>query len=185
MISQWLSKLQKQPYKVRIRILWITVLIVAFILIVLWFSSLKQKIANLNTKNLLASPEQQTLEESGRYVSAERIETSPSGSSKLFFKINNPTDDILNLPKIDGIKLEVDNQTINPLKIYDRQNHPFVSKVLSHTENFGILIFSELNAQKANLIFKDLYFEQHPEVIFNEKLELDLDKLKKIQELRK
>ena len=66
----------------------------------------------------------------------------------------------------------------------DRQGQLFVEKVLSNTQNFGILVFDNLEAESATLTFNQMFFEQNPTQILSQKFELDFKKLQQDSNLR-
>lgn len=184
-IDALLKQLQQQPYKTRIRIMWGTTVVLAVILLSIWVFSIKKEIANLDGQNLLGIQEShEAAAQEAKYVKVERIEQS-STSFKIFFSVNNMENDILNFSSNTEVELVVDDLTIQPLRILDRQNKPFVQKILSKTENFGILVFPQVDQDSLTLSFKDLYFENRPDKIFKESIPLDVSELKKNQELRK
>lgn len=184
----FISDLQQQPYEVRLRILWGSVLVIGLVLIILWFFTLKQSISQLNSDELLAlnpaAPTAPTAAEA--LVLVERAELSEQQEVLLFFKLSNPSADILNVSVLSEIELQLNGRTLHPLKIHDRQNQPFVQKVLSHTTAFGILIFPgfETAGGSGTLTFDNLFFEQKPEVLFADTQELDFNELLKSQPAR-
>ncbi|GEM_PF-2418930 len=184
-----IEKLQQQPQATRIKIVWAGVAIAALILFVIWVFSLRSTIKNLNGVDLIKLPTSEPTNNQGQiqtatpYATVERAE-STALNFKLYFNFNNSTNDILNLPALTDITLKINNQTIKPTKITDRQNQPFVQKILSHTQNFGILIFPKTNADAADLNFNQMYFEQTPNALFNQKIKLNLKDLEKSALLR-
>ncbi|MDP4000974.1 MAG: hypothetical protein Q8P83_01935 [bacterium] len=192
-LHDFIRRLQDKPYNVRVRILWTTTIIVAIVLIVIWLSTVKNEItnidnngfANLNEITDTDEPSGQTITEQNTYIAVERTELNETGAFQIFFKVNNSTQDILNFSPLEQIKLEINGASLTPLQINDRQDNPFVQKILSNTENFGTLVFSQLEVNTGRLIFDELYFEQNPNKIFRESLDLDFKKLNKTQELRK
>jgi hypothetical protein len=179
-LQQYINELQNKPLNVRLRILWSTTAAVAVILIAVWAVTIKSELA-INPEVLAenANPES-TME----YIEIERAEFTGT-LLNLYFKASNDTTDILNFSKPESIELTANGQTINPVKIVDRQGRTFVQKILSNSENYGILIFNIADAGEGEIVFDDLYFESRPEGIFKETAELDFDKLKKEQEIRR
>lgn len=106
------------------------------------------------------------------------------GKRYIYFKIENETQDILNFAATDKITLFVNEQETKPETVTDRQNVPFVKKILSNTTQFGTLVFPEFNDDKTLLILDGMYFETNPEQIFKETIEIDFDTLKTVEELR-
>ncbi len=179
------EKLQKQSYETRVKILWTTAIVIGIILCSLWIFGFKSNIKNLDATNIIKTTASgtQTQFTNTTFATMERIEVL-TNSLKLYFNFNNTTDDILNISKLPDITLNIDGQQINPTQIIDRQGQIFVQKILSHTQNFGILIFPSTNAKSGTLTFNQMYFEQNPSDIFAQKLELDLNKLKTANNLR-
>lgn len=185
--SQWLSNLRQKPYKVRLRILWITIGVVGLILLALFALSLKNQIAQLGNKPLLPELDNKgasSFESTNQHITVESVQTQ-NNIFKIFFKVENKTDDILNFSKAEDIKLQVDNQTLAVIRITDRQNKPFVQKILSHTSNFGVVYFPPVEALEGLLTFDSMYFERTPTTLFKETIELDFIELSKSQELRR
>ena len=186
--NQLLRNLQNKPYPVRIRILWISTIIIGIMLLTIWLISLKKNLSDLSGFNVLdinnAQNSQIVSKSQTQYIKIERVDSTNDGAFQIFFKINNPTLDILNFPPAEKIALNTDRTKLVPLKISDRQGKPFVQKILSKTENFGVLIFQSVKADTGTLIIDELYFEQKPQTIFQETLELNFKELAKSQELR-
>lgn len=185
-LTELISNLQKKPYQTRLRILWTTVAVVGLFLMVIWIATIRSEVAGLNLKNdILSLTEKKQAEENSNFIKIERIESADTGAFKIFFSVNNPTDDILNFAAVENIKLTVNNTPISPLRILDRQKKSFVLKILSHTQNFGILYFNPPNDEAGQLTFSDLFFEKKPEQLFKENFDLVFQELNKPEELRK
>ena len=67
---------------------------------------------------------------------------------------------------------------VHPQQLTDRQGSAFVKKVLSRTQNFGILTFSAINSEEGTLTFDQMFFEKNPQQFFKQILDLEFDKLK-------
>jgi hypothetical protein len=185
-LSDRLEKLQKKPYETRIKILWGTVIICGVILLLVWMLSLKNVFSNVDSKSLIKVPVTQTQTSPGtstEFVAVERVEQTQT-SLKIYFNINNPTDDILNVSKLNNVSLTEKNNTTQPKQITDRQGQAFVQKVLSHTQNFGILTFSGTNASSGTLTFDQMFFEKSSDKLFSQTLNLDFNKLNQESNLR-
>ncbi|MBI2355987.1 MAG: hypothetical protein HYV13_02180 [Candidatus Doudnabacteria bacterium] len=183
-IANLIAKIQQKPYKVRMRMLWGATAAVALILMVIWFFSVKKAVTNIDSQDLLNINRNEIPVQEAKYVKVERIEES-NNSLKIFFSVNNPETDILSFSSSTEVELTTNKLTLNPVQIQDRQNKMFVQKILSKTENFGILVFSKVDSDSIKLVFKDLYFESRPDKIFSESISLNVDELKMKQELRK
>ncbi|MEO8065997.1 MAG: hypothetical protein ABI643_04070 [Candidatus Doudnabacteria bacterium] len=176
--------LQKQPYDTRVRIMWGTVGIVAVILFVLWVLNLKSTISHLDTSDLIKSGATQAASIAQvSYAAVERVEIS-GNILKLYFNFNNPSDDILNISKLSDISILVGGKQVTPTQMTDRQGQQFVRKVLSHTQNFGILTFPETDGNSAELSFNQMFFEKTPDQVLSQKIDLDLKKLQTKANLR-
>ncbi|MBX4186786.1 MAG: hypothetical protein KW802_00820 [Candidatus Doudnabacteria bacterium] len=178
-MKDFLTKLQEQPYETRIRILWGTVICTGIVLLVLFVFSIKSTLNGVDGKKLIdlsiASDKQQAQTEIA-YASVERVERS-NQNLKIYFNFNNPTDDILTIPQLADITLVAEDQTLNPQTITDRQGNVFVQKILSHTQNFGILVFPATTAATGTLNFSQMYLEKNSSNFFQQKLELNLKDL--------
>lgn len=182
-LSGLIERLRRQPYPVRVRILWLTSGTVAVLLLFIWIASVQQEIHQLDPEQSIKMPDQAAESATAAYMAVERVAAGAEGW-EVWFRVHNPTDDILNFSAIDEITLQVSGLTLSPTQLWDRQNQPFVQKILSRSENFGLLIFPSLEAVSAELIFRDLYFETTPEMVFQETIRLDIPNLTQSQELR-
>lgn len=187
MWKKFLEELQNKPYQTRVKILWGGVSIAAIILLVIWSFSLRSTIKDLKGVDLINtsknnSSNNQTQTQT-QYATIEWAEINIS-NVKLFFNYNNPTNDILNVPALTDITLSLNGKLLNPTQITDRQNNPFVQKVLSHTQKFGILVFPRVDGEAGELNFNQMFFEQTPNATFNQKINLNLKDLEKSAKVR-
>ena len=185
-MADFIKKLQEKPYEVKVRILWGTVIGAAIILVVILVFNIKSTLQNVDGKKLidLNTPSSQTTKDTEiQYASVERVERTEK-VLKIYFNLNNSTDDILNVSKVSDITLTFDGNESKPQSMADRQGSPFVQKILSHTQNFGVLTFAPINANLATLTLDQMYLEKNPSSIFQQKLELDLDKLTETTKVR-
>lgn len=177
-----LNRIQQLPFETRYRILWISGIAAAAILIGIWIVSLKAEINRLDSSEFIPSLGQIRHEQ--KYVKAEWTEIS-ANKLLVYFKVTNNTNDILNFAQTDNIKLQVKDREIAAENLTDRQNRPFVKKILSKTENYGILIFPRIDADEGNLLVDQMYFEMKPDQAISEKLELNFKDLNQALQLRK
>ena len=179
-INGQIERLQKQPYEVRIKILWGVVAVSAVILLVIWILSLKQTFSNISGKSLVQTPTAAAVnalsESQTRFAAVERVEKT-GNILKIYFNINNPSADILNVSKLENITLDANGQSIKPKGMSDRQGQAFVQKVLSHTQNFGILTFNGIDSAFGKLTFDQMFLESSPADVFKQTLNLDFKKL--------
>ena len=179
-LNDFIQNLQQKPYETRVKILWATVVVVGILLIGLWVLNLKSTISSTDqqSSSVAAATKSQSPATQTNYLAVERAEVKDQ-TVKLFFNLNNTTSDILNVPNISNITLETSDKQFQPSKITDRQGQPFVQKVLSHTQAFGILVFENVNVGKADLIFDQMFFEPSPDQTFSDKLSIDITQLSK------
>lgn len=184
-----LSYVQNLPLNTRIKIMWISVVIVAIILVGVWFYTLKQQVQNTDFSDLPNLNQNQTTNqpesinaETG-YASVEWVDRT-DGTLKIYFKINNPTNNILSLSRKDQVTLVSDNLSQEASLLTDRQGNPFAQKALSQSENYGVATFEDPSQDTATIRFDSLYFENQPSQFFFEEKKLDLDKLNKPIDLR-
>lgn len=181
MLNNFIKNLQQKPYTTRLRILWTVVGITAVILIIVWSTSLKSTLNISKTEDGNKKPVEVVVK--NQYLEIERAETT-GDLVTIYFKVSNPSSDILNFSPLDSIKLVADDHELKPIKMLDRQSNPFVQKILSKTENFGSLQFSTKTFNTGTLTFGELFFESQPQNIFEEQVEFDLTKILKNQEVR-
>ncbi len=185
-MKNFISKIQEKPYETRVRILWSTVGVAAIILVAVFVLSVKSTLKNVDGKKLIDINQSATSTNdvtTTPYAAVERVERTEK-VLKIYFNYHNTTDDILNISKIADITLTFEDNSIKPQAMTDRQGKTFIQKVLSKTQNFGILTFSPINTGKAVLTFDQMFFEKDPSKIFQQKLELNLDELSKPENLR-
>lgn len=184
-MRDFIGELQKKPYATRVKILWGTTAAFALIIIVLWSINLKTTIKNSDGQPLVQAPDtiNQLNQTESNFVTVERVEINNS-ALRIFFNLNNTTDDILNVSKLSSIQLTTEKGTTSPTKILDRQNQTFVQKVLSHTQNFGVLVFPTTDQKTATLTFNEMFLEKNPNQLLKQTLELDLAKLNQDSTIR-
>jgi hypothetical protein len=184
-----IENLQHQSYQTRVKILWAAVIGIGALLVIIWFISLKSNISNLGTNSLtdFRSPEAEQPNQitaiATDLIKIEYIEQSISGF-KIFFNISNRTNDILNFPQIHNITLTVEDRPYNPKQILDRQNNKFVQKVLSNTQNFGILVFDHVEGDEGDLVIENLSFEQSLGQTLKQEITLNFEELRQQTEVR-
>lgn len=182
--KNFLKNLRHKPYATKVKILWTITVSVAVILVIIWGYTLRNQISKLDGEKLIDLPDLRNQPQvESKFVKIERVESSAK-ELKIFFSVKNESNDILNFSRAEEVGLEANNSTLVPLYLLDRQNKPFVQKILSKTENFGILIFPPVQADHAVITFKDLYFEKTPQELLKETIKLNLDELTKDQTLR-
>src|SRR6185436_4150448 len=147
----WIEKLQAKPYATRLRILWGTVIVVGIVLIVAFVYNIKNTVTGIDAKDIIhVDQENSTPGSETNFVTIERVEQTEK-VLMIYFNFNNTTNDILNISGLSDITLTSGTTQSHPTKLTDRQGDTFVQKVLSHTQNFGILTFPEVSNQKAVL----------------------------------
>jgi hypothetical protein len=182
-LQQFIKNLQNKPYEVRTRILWTTTAVATVIVVGVWILGLKQEFGNLDKQSILGSETEVSELSAQHYTQVESIEKL-DGKLLVYFSVNNDTNDILNFSKASDIKLVMDGEEHTPSKLTDRQNQNFVLKILSHTQNFGILTFDTETFRSGALTFDTLFFENNIQKIFKEQINLDPSKLTKPKAIR-
>lgn len=184
-MTDFIKNLQDKPYETRVRILWGTVIVLGIILFFAWIFGLKSSLGNIKGSSLiqLDTGSNAVVETNVKFASVEYAEQT-NNILKIYFNFNNPTDDILNVSKLDDIVLTVDGKQTRPSKITDRQGNAYVQKILSHTQNFGILTFPTIKTTKATLSFDQMSLEKSPADIFVQNLELNFKQLNKPSNIR-
>src|SRR5688572_1354024 len=130
-LSEYIASLQQKPLHIRMRILWGTTLVFGVLLVALWGMTLK---AELNHISGNKTDEEPVLKTAVKYILVERVQ-SQDDTLTLYFRVSNPTNDILNFSKIKDIRLSVNGTALEPSKFTDRQGQNFVQKILSRSEN--------------------------------------------------
>jgi len=184
--GEFLKNLQDKPYETRVRYMWGSVGIIAVILLVIWTINIKSSVSNVKVSDLTKIPETKSTSSpqgNENYITIEHAEMTKD-VLKLYFNFNNTTADILNIPDSSNITLAADGKSLNPTQITDRQGQPFVSKILSHKQNFGILVFPEVDSDTAELTFDQMVFDTQPGQFFMQKIKLDLKQLEKQTNVR-
>ncbi len=176
-MNDFIKNLQEKPYETRMKILWGTVGVVAVVLVAAFIFNLKSAIQQTtgdsfteNDKNTISQ------ETSLKLATVERVEKQ-GANLKVHFNFNNDSSDILNLPKLEDITLKTKAGDLTPTLMTDRQGQAFVQKVLSHTQNFGVLSFTNVTTDSGELLFDEMFFEKTPEQLFSQTVELDFNKL--------
>ncbi|HYF98033.1 MAG TPA: hypothetical protein VD770_03545 [Coxiellaceae bacterium] len=164
------------------QILWSAVIVCALIILTVWIWDLKSTVKNFSTDDFKPADAAPAIINS-QYIKVERVETQ-GGTTKILFVVENPTDDIFSFSKLEDIELKTGNTTQAPENLTDRQGRPFVQKILSKTQNFGIVEFKTIETKSGDLMFNNLFFEQAPTKMLQEKIQLNFEKLRIEQELR-
>ena len=177
-MRDFISDLQNKPYATRVKILWGTTIGFALILIIAWAVSLKTTIKNTSGQPLITPPVQgdNANQTEANLLAVERTETA-GNILKIYFNFNNQTDDILNVSKLEDITLITASEQQKPSKMLDRQGQTFVRKILSHTQNFGVLVFDPVAENEATLTFNKMFLEKNPDQLLKQTVDLDFSKL--------
>ncbi len=183
-MKDFIERLQNKPYEARVKILWGTVVIVAIVLVLVWALTIKSSVTGLSDGNLLGNSTNQTIATRSEDVArVEYIERS-SKEFKIYFNIKNSTNNILNFSPATAITLRIKDQDYHPTGIFDRQGNPYVRKVLSNSQEFGILVFGNIEGSEGTLIFDEMMYENSTSDYFKQELILDFDKLDNKSKLR-
>ena len=181
--SEFIKNLQSKPYAVRMRILVTTAVIATIVVIAVWLIGFKQEFRNLNKQSILVSNSSTSHLSAQHYTNIDGAEIV-DGKLLVYFSAKNDTTDILNFSKTQDMKLSLDGKDLTPSKLTDRQSQPFVQKILSNSQNFGIATFDIGSAKSATITFDNLYFENNPSNIFKEQITFDPNKLSKPADLK-
>ncbi len=180
-----LKSIQEQPFQTRLRILYAVTAVIGIVLFVIWFMTTRGAVRRTDFSDIseVFGTKQQPIVTSQKYINVEWVEKA-DGKMLIFFKVTNDTPSILNLPQLGGISLQVGEDKYNAEIITTRQQTQFVQKVLSNSQNFGILVFSDMELTRADLVFDQMFFENKPDVFFQERFEVDFEELNKPLERR-
>lgn len=184
-MKDFIANLQKKPYETKIRILWGAGLTVGVILIIVWIFSLKGTIQNSGNPTFVPTTTQSSTSTKSQiqFVSVERVEKT-TATLKIYFNVNNPTDDILNIPSSDNITLNSADSNTHPQTVQNLQNQPFARKILSHTQVFGLLIFGTTADTQGKLTFDQMFMEQTPDQMLKQELTLNFSRLNQTPQVR-
>lgn len=169
-----LKQIQQQSYETRSRIFWIVVAGMAVVLVILIVQSIKNTIGNVGGNLVQIEAAKYVPESTTTYVRVEGV-TQNSQTLQVYFNINNSGTDILNVSKLSQITFTFGSNVIHPSKITDRQGNPYAQKILSHTQNFGILVFPGIGNQKGSLLFDQMFLETAPSDLFQQKIWFDIN----------
>ncbi|HYC79701.1 MAG TPA: hypothetical protein VEC17_01595 [Candidatus Binatia bacterium] len=175
----FLQYLQSRSEQTKKRITTVVIIISVLVLGSVWLSGLK----SLGKEDLVPQNEQTSVQTEINHLTVESREKK-GDKEYIYFRIANNTPDILNFSMISEVKLTVDNQQLLPEEITDRQGRTFVRKILSNTTAYGIMIFPAFEDSKGTLVVDNLYFENEPENLMKESMEIEFDKLQPLEELR-
>lgn len=182
-MKNFLSELQKKPYETRVKILWGTTAVAAIVIIVIWTFTLKDTVGNIGPISLTPSGQINKNQSEISVITIERAERI-NNNLRIYFNINNATDDILTFSKLEDVELELSSGKKQPISLLDRQGLPLVQKVLSHTQIFGTLIFDNTEETEATLKFNNMFFEKAPDNTLMQTLPLNLQTLIQNSEVR-
>lgn len=183
-MKDFIQNLQNKPYATRVKILWGAVSIIAVVLFAVWTLSIKSSVSELPGGNILGSNEIKTFAERNEDITQIEYAETTSEELKVYFKISNPTTDILNFSEASDITLTIKGKEYHPKQVVDRQENPFVKKILSKTTNFGILVFDKIEGDEGTLVFDQLSYEKSVEDTFKDENNLIFEELKPLNKLR-
>jgi hypothetical protein len=182
-LAEKINFLQQLPIKARMRILWVSVAIIAVALIFIWINSLTNMVGKFNLSEITnLGPEAQKTEVS-QYVTVESFEKY-GNKIALYFRVANNTNNILSFSRPGDVTIVTDKKSQKVISMKKRQGTEFAKKVLSNTEEFGILEFDDPDTDNFKLSFDNLFFENDPEKLLTEIVAINLKGLGKPVELR-
>lgn len=147
----------------------------------IWTSSIKQQFTQLDAADVTGQPG--SVLSASNHVTLEYTELKDK-KRYVYFKVQNPTNNILNFSKPENITFRHKSGTTPVFTLTDRQQSAFPVKILSNTVVYGVAVFDQLVDTSGDMVFDNLYFDDQPTVIFKESIFVDFGKLKTIQELR-
>lgn len=182
--SQALEYLRSRSDRTKTKIAAVAIVLTVIILGGIWMATISNSLGGFGADDLSIDTSTPNPVSDTQHVIVEAADTK-NGKTYIYFKLENPNDDILNLPKADGISIQVGNRIYNADAITNRQNQPFPVKALNQTTNYGIVTFPEFNLKgNATMTFDNMSFEHSNQSIFKEHIDVDLSKLGPIEELR-
>src|SRR5258708_12692670 len=152
-MTDFIKKLQEKPYEVKLRIRWGNVIGAAIVLVVILIFNIKDTLKNVDGKKLIdlnTSSGRTAANTKIQYASVERGERTAK-VLKIYFNLNNPTNDILNVSKVSNITLAFDISEVKPQSIFDRQGNPFVSNKFFQTPTSLVLTLPTTRTQLPTL----------------------------------
>lgn len=155
--------------------MWGSSVIATALVVSVWFVSFKQDVKQLSGAGLVNLP--QEIITTTHYLNIESAEIKDN-RTYLYFSIKNDTANILNFSDPSNIEFSINKQIVKPASITDRQAKPFAQKILSNSQNFGILVFNQALSGRGDISFNNLAFEQGSGTIFKEVITVDLSKLR-------
>ncbi len=181
-LNQITNYLRSRSPEAKNRIMVSVIILAVVILGALWVNNIKKEVSALNPPGEVADASLVSTEER---IVIEGMETI-LGKKYIYFKVKNNTNDILNFSPIEKIQLESNRgEVLRPEKILGRQDKIFIKKVLSNSEEFGILVMPDFEQDRyIRAVFDGMFFEQQQDKVFKETLEVDFSKLTPLQELR-
>jgi hypothetical protein len=173
-IPEIIQNLQNKPEQTRTRIFWSASTVAVIVVVAVWLVSFKNDVKNITLSGSQTTANA-TKESTPHYLSLESSELKDD-HLLIYFSAQNDTGDILNFSQISNISLIIDGKKYQPSKITTRTNTDFVQKILSQSQNFGVLTFEKITKGYGQLTFDNLFFEQSPQDT-KEVIPLNLDKL--------
>jgi hypothetical protein len=177
----FLERLRGLSHPAKSRILVGAVIVSALAFGSLWVNETRKNLVGMDNSTPLLN--EGSVLSANNYITVESYEDR-GGKRYVYFKVQNNTPEILNFSKKESIKFEIGKQSSTPESVTDRQQSSFVTKVLSNTTIYGTLVFNGTDGTKGKITFDEMFFENQPNNIFRETLEVDLNKLKPVEELR-
>jgi len=194
-LSDYLKSLQAKPYQERTRILWISTIIVAIVLLGIWVSLIKFQNAGNSGRSFNpfgyftdlvdnAKSRLTQFQDSGGTSSPEAEIALTNFSTDtlnktltVVFTVKNSGTDILSFPEniTTGITLADGSETLFLKKITGPDSEPFPKRILSNTEISGQLVFPLPQNQIVTINIANLAFMQNPQSTFAKILTLDLN----------
>lgn len=203
-MSPSIKKLQGLPYGQKVKILWVSTVIIGVVIVIVWTSIMvlvpkqnneneqagvldsvrenvsdaQQQLSNLD--NPLVDPTfgETDVPRDYQVITLTEARAYKNNSVRIKFTMNNPTKDLLSVTNTEhsNIYLESDNYKLSPLTMFTVAADPVPTKLLSETTVEGIILFRHPTSSQATLVFENMFFDNQPEAPFTEKFPLTIEK---------
>src|SRR6185436_16606546 len=112
-MMDFIKNLQQKPVEFRMRVLWLTTVVLGVIIFAAWMFGLKQEFKYSDRQSILGSNVQTSQTSSTHYITVEAADIV-DGKFLLYFYTKNDTHDILNFSRSENISLIVNNKEYKP-----------------------------------------------------------------------
>lgn len=181
-INRVMEYLRSREPHVKNRIVIVVVALAGIGLTSAYFNGIQKQLASIEGQELI--PNTGTVLSATNFITVEAAEKK-DGKTYIYFQVKNDTSNIMNFSSKEKISFQSNGNSVNPEKIANRQGQAFVTRILSNTQEFGTLIFPNLDSDRGTLNFENMFFESETgEKTYNQSVEVDFGKLRPVEELR-